>query len=48
MSICFVNRMEKIRAISTKISATLEFNGISASKIGYFVDIASKHILPDF
>lgn len=36
MSVCYICKMSKIRAISTKISAKTEFEGRSASKITYF------------
>jgi hypothetical protein len=36
MNNCYVDRMNKIRAISVRISANSLFNGISASKIVYF------------
>lgn len=32
---CYVDKMQKIMAISTKISAEIEINGRSASKIAY-------------
>lgn len=35
MKVCYVDKMQKIMAISNKISAETEINGRSASKIAY-------------
>ena len=35
MKVCYVDKMQKIMAVSTKISAKTEINGRSASKIAY-------------
>jgi len=37
MSICFVDKMKKVRAISVRISAKSVFDGIGASKISYYL-----------
>jgi len=40
MSICIIRKMDKIRAISVRISANFVFNGTSASKIKYFSEVS--------
>lgn len=37
MNISFVDKMKKVRAISVRISAKSVVNGISASKISYYL-----------
>lgn len=42
MNNCFIDRMSKVRAASTRISANSKFYGISASKIRYSMQKASN------